>query len=84
MRYELAKGVAIEDAGGITVLTTTEGNAAVLNGTAFAILELLLADCRNAAGRMAAEYDVLQVDVSADVEEVAERLCSWGLLERVA
>lgn len=83
MRYELADGVAIEDTGGVTVLTTVAGDAAILNGTAHAVLELLLSVPGAVVDRMAAEYEAPRHAIEADVEEVVEKLCGWGLLRKL-
>lgn len=83
MKYALADGVAIEDTGGVAVLTTAVGDAAILNGTAHAVLDLLLNDPSAVVERMTAEYDVSGSVVAADAEEVVEKLVGWGLLRKL-
>ncbi len=82
-QFKLATGVAVEEVGGIAVLTTETGDAAVLNATAYSMLEFVLADFSTASDCMMAKYNVSKDEVFDDLNAFVARLCGLGLLKEI-
>lgn len=85
MKYRLTSGTMRENVGGITVLTTEAGDAAVFNASASAILlELLECNSRDEAiFQLLQTYDADQLEIDPAVDDVINQLVNRGMLEIV-
>jgi hypothetical protein len=82
VRYELSSGTVIENVDGTSVVTSSNGDAAVLNETAGAMLESLLEtqDIDATVMSIVERYDVSEQDARTDVSNFIADLAKTGIL----
>lgn len=82
MRYELSNGTMVDDVDGTNVITTSDGNAAVLNEMAGVMLRLLLEtqDVDATVMSIVETCDVNEQTVKVDIGELVSNLASNGVL----
>lgn len=83
MSFRLTRGTTIEDVGGIDVIIAENGDSAVLNASASAIVDALLTSSakKEAIEQVLSIYSVKKAELAEDMEIVIDNLRQHEMME---